>query len=249
VASWWCEALPELGRPRLHLRSVDSTNDRARALAADGAPHGTTVTAAAQTAGHGRQGRPWSAPPGRGLLCSVLVRRVPRLLPLLAGVAVAETADALRPPGAPTAMLKWPNDVLVKGRKVAGILVEGRPQQGWAVVGVGLNVAIRPEDLPAELRESAGGLGLAPEEVERALAELLGALARWLDAPAQAILEAVRRRDALAGRAVRWGTESAVAAGIESAVAAGIDGEGRLVVWRGEERLTLQAGEVHLLPG
>src|ERR1700758_242067 len=109
------------GRPRLHLRRTDSTNLRARELAMQGAVDGTLVTAAEQSAGRGRQGRTWTAPPGRSLLCSVLVRHPPRLIPMVAGVAVAELAGE-------QAKLKWPNDVLVDGRKVAGILVEGRPQ-------------------------------------------------------------------------------------------------------------------------
>ena len=81
---------PPLGTPRLHLRRVNSTNTRARELAAAGAPHGTLVTAAEQSAGRGRQGRTWSAPAGRALLCSIVVRDPPRLLPLVAGVAVSE---------------------------------------------------------------------------------------------------------------------------------------------------------------
>jgi len=113
-----------LGHPRLHLRRTDSTNDRARALAAAGAPHGALVTAAEQTAGRGRQGRTWTAPPGRALLLSLVLRvDAPALVPLQAGVAVAEAVgDAAR--------IKWPNDVHVDGRKVAGILVEGRTQEG-----------------------------------------------------------------------------------------------------------------------
>ena len=142
-----------LGSPRVHLRRTDSTNERARQLAARGAPHGTLVTASEQTAGRGRQGRTWSAPAGRALLCSLLLRDPPRLLPMAAGVAVAEVAGA-------RAMIKWPNDILIDGRKVAGILVEGRPQEHWAVIGVGLNVALRPEDFPPELREQAATLGL-----------------------------------------------------------------------------------------
>ena len=117
-----------LGRPRLHLRVTTSTNDRARALAQGGAPHGTLVTAAAQHAGRGRQGRTWSAPPGRALLLSLVLHDPPALLPLAAALAVAEVAG-------PDAQIKWPNDVLVAGRKVAGILAEGRPHEGWAVLG------------------------------------------------------------------------------------------------------------------
>jgi BirA family transcriptional regulator, biotin operon repressor / biotin---[acetyl-CoA-carboxylase] ligase len=221
-----------IGFPRLHLRLTDSTNARARELAARGAPSGTTVTAREQSAGRGRQGRTWVAPPGRAVLCSVLVREPPRLLPLAAGVATAEVVG-------PGARLKWPNDVLLEGRKVAGILVEGRPQERWAVVGIGLNVAIRPEDLPPELRQTAGGLGLQADAVEPVLARLLEALDRWIRADAAAVLEGVRARDALLGRPVRWTGGQGQAAGV--------DHGGRLIVTTDGGRVTLEAGEVHLL--
>jgi BirA family biotin operon repressor/biotin-[acetyl-CoA-carboxylase] ligase len=221
-----------LGRPRLHLREVDSTNARARVLAGADAPHGTLVTATAQTAGRGRQGRSWSAPPGRSLVLSLVLRDPPRLLPLAAAAAVAEIAGE-------SAMIKWPNDVLLDGRKVAGILAEGRLQDGWAVLGIGLNVAVRLEDLPPELRETAATLGLEPTALEPTLERLLAALDRWVGAGEPEVLDAIRARDALHGRAVRW-------AGGEG-VARGVDEGGRLVVQRtggGEERL--DAGEVHL---
>ena len=223
-----------LGRPRLHLRETASTNDRARELAAAGAPHGTLVTASSQSAGRGRQGRTWSAPPGRALLCSLVLHRAPRLLPLAAAVATAEAT------GRQEAQIKWPNDVLLDGRKVAGILVEGRPQEGWAVCGVGVNVALRTRDLPPDLHDRAGTLGLDPADIEGVLEALLEALERRLADPPAALLDAWRARDALAGSAIRW------AQGV--GVARGIDGEGRLVVERsGGGRLTLDAGEVHLL--
>jgi len=220
-----------LGTPRVHFRLVGSTNERARSLAARGAPHGTLVTAREQSAGRGRQGRTWTAPPGRALLCSLLVRDPPRLLPLAAGVAVAEVAGD-------DARVKWPNDVLLDGRKVAGILVEGRPQEDWAVLGIGLNVAVREQDLPPELRARAGTLGLSVDDLEPTLSRLLGRLEDWLYVSPDEVLEALRGRDALAGRHVRW----AGGAG----EAAGIDGDGRLVVATGGGRVTLQAGEVHL---
>jgi BirA family biotin operon repressor/biotin-[acetyl-CoA-carboxylase] ligase len=81
-----------LGTPRLHHRVTDSTSDRARALAIDGAPHGTLVTAGEQRAGRGRQGRTWSAPPGRALLLSLVLRDWPPLLPIVGAVAVADVA-------------------------------------------------------------------------------------------------------------------------------------------------------------
>jgi BirA family biotin operon repressor/biotin-[acetyl-CoA-carboxylase] ligase len=223
-----------LGRPRLHLRLTDSTNARARELAGRGAPHGMVVSAAEQSDGRGRQGRRWSAPAGRGLLCSIVIRDPPRLLPLIAGAAVAEVAG-------PRARLKWPNDVQLDGLKVAGILVEGRPQERWAVVGIGLNVALRELDLPPELRGIAGSLGLEPEALEPTLERVLSSLERWLAASAEATLEAVRARDALRGRPIRW------AGG--SGEGAGIDGDGRLVVLTDSGRIALDAGEVHLERG
>jgi BirA family transcriptional regulator, biotin operon repressor / biotin---[acetyl-CoA-carboxylase] ligase len=221
-----------LGRPRLHLRSTDSTNERARALAAAGAPHGTLVTAGEQSAGRGRQGRTWSAPAGRALLMSLVLRDPPTLLPLAAAVAVAGVAGE-------SARIKWPNDVLIDDRKVAGILVEGRPQEGWAVLGIGFNVAVRREDFPVELQETAAGLGREPREVEPVLGDVLAALERTLALPAAELLDAWRARDALRGRRISWrGGEG---------TAAGLDGEGRLVVdLDGGGHVALDAGEVHL---
>src|SRR5262249_38957175 len=149
-----------------HLRETTSTNDRARDLALAGAPHGTVVTAATQTAGRGRQGRTWTAPAGAALLMSVVVREPPALLSLAAAVGVAEAVGE-------EAGIKWPNDVLLADRKVAGILIEGRPQDRWAVVGIGVNVAVDPRQLPPELRASAGTLGRPTADVEVLLAEVL----------------------------------------------------------------------------
>lgn len=219
------------GAPRVHYRAVDSTNARARELAERAAPHGTLVTAAKQTAGKGRQGRSWIAPPGRALLCSLVVRDPPRLLPLAAGVAVAEEVGA-------HALLKWPNDVLVGGRKVAGILVEGRPQEGWAVVGIGVNVAMGEGDLPADLRWRAGGLGRSRSEIEPTLRRLLAGLERWIAESPQTVLAALRERDALLGRHVRWQDGEGKAAGV--------DEDGRLLVAMNGGQVALQAGEVHL---
>ena len=220
-----------LGAPRLHLRRTESTNTRARQLAAAGAPHGTLVTAGQQTAGRGRQGRVWTAPAGKALLCSLVIRDPPRLLPLAAGVAVAEVV-------APDALVKWPNDVLIDGRKVAGILVEGRPQERWAVAGIGLNVALSRQDFPPELRDRSASLGLGPEAIEPTLERLLRELERWLAATEPEVLAAVRERDALLDQPVSWADGEGRGAGI--------DDDGRLLVRSGGRQLALDAGEVHL---
>jgi BirA family biotin operon repressor/biotin-[acetyl-CoA-carboxylase] ligase len=221
-----------LGRPRLHLRETGSTNDRARALAANGAPHGTLVTAREQTAGRGRHGRSWVGPPGQALLMSLVLRELDPLLPLRAGLAVSDLArDAAR--------VKWPNDVWVDGRKVAGILVEARVQAGWAVLGIGINVAVDLERLPDELHETAGTLGRRPEELEDALAELLSGLERRLAEPAAESLAALRARDALLGREIGWDDGEGVAAGID-------DAGSLLVRLRDGREIALSSGEVLL---
>jgi BirA family biotin operon repressor/biotin-[acetyl-CoA-carboxylase] ligase len=224
--------MTRLGRPRLHLRETGSTNERAQALAAAGAPDGTLVTAASQTAGRGRQGRRWLAPPGSALLLSLVLREDDPLLSLRAGLAVADLAGA-------GAMVKWPNDVLLEGRKVAGVLVESRPQEGWSVLGIGVNVAVDPADLPPELRERAATLGRPAAQLEPALAELLEALERRLAEPPADAAAALRARDALLGHPLMWADGEGSGAGIEE------DG-GLLVALRGGGTTVLRAGEVHL---
>jgi BirA family biotin operon repressor/biotin-[acetyl-CoA-carboxylase] ligase len=202
------------------------------------------VTAAEQTAGRGRQGRRWSAPAGSALLMSLLLRSQPTedgeqlapLLPLIAALAVCDVAGD-------EARIKWPNDVVVERgdglAKLAGILTEGRPQEGWAIVGIGLNVAVRIDELPPELHDIAATLGLPSAEIEPTLELVLEALARRLGEPAETTLGAWRARDALLGRPVTWSGGGGVAEGI--------DGAGRLVVaLDGGGRVTLDAGEVHL---
>jgi BirA family biotin operon repressor/biotin-[acetyl-CoA-carboxylase] ligase len=263
-----------LGHPRVHLRRTDSTNDRARALAIAGAPHGTLVSARQQTAGRGRQGRRWSAPAGSSVLASLVLRSPPPLLPLLAAVAVCDVIGE-------RALIKWPNDIVVPAgdvegcdegssglAKLAGILAEGRPypeghgQEAWAVLGIGINVAVRLDDLPAELQAGqrhgadahadandapgagsplpAATLGLEPSAVEPTLARLLDALARRLAEGAQETLTAWRARDALLGREIAW------TGGVGRA--SGIDGDGRLLVaLAGGGQAALASGEVHLV--
>ncbi|MEX2193763.1 MAG: biotin--[acetyl-CoA-carboxylase] ligase [Thermoleophilaceae bacterium] len=227
-----------LGRPRVHHRLTDSTNERAKVLAAASAPHGTLVTAGEQSAGRGRQGRSWVAPAGRSLLMSLVLRDLDEAdaaLPLAAAVAVCEACEAVAPV---RCAIKWPNDVWIERRKVAGILVEGRPQDGWAVLGIGLNVSTAAEDFPAELRGIATSLGIdAPADA--VLEPLLARLATRLADDPRAVLAAWRERDTLRGETVRWAAGEGTAAGIT-------DG-GALVVETARGLVELGAGEVHLL--
>jgi BirA family biotin operon repressor/biotin-[acetyl-CoA-carboxylase] ligase len=241
------------GLPHRHFRRTGSTNTAARELAAAGAPHGTVVTAAEQTAGRGRQGRTWTAPPDSALLYSAVLRPIEErhaVLPLAVAVAVCETAEILRP--GIKCEVKWPNDVHLEGRKLAGILIEARPQDGWAVLGVGLNLAIGEAEFPAELRDRAISLFGPPPAVPfaeqvgkrnswagvaaRALSERLEV---WLEAEADAVLGSWRARDALRGREVSWEQGSGVADGV--------DERGYLLVrLAGGDRVALGAGDVHL---
>jgi BirA family transcriptional regulator, biotin operon repressor / biotin---[acetyl-CoA-carboxylase] ligase len=228
-------ALPDFGRPHRHFAATDSTNTRARELAAAGAPHGTVVTAAEQSAGRGRQGRTWTAPPGRALLYSAVVRPLEErhlMLPLAAPLAVCEAAEELRP--GIECGVKWPNDVHLEGRKLAGVLIEARPQDGWAVVGIGLNLTISPEEFPPELRETAISLGveMAPQVLSRHLAH-------WVEADAESVLAEWRKRDVLIGREVSWDGGSGIADGV--------DERGYLLVVAADgDRIALGAGEVHI---
>jgi BirA family biotin operon repressor/biotin-[acetyl-CoA-carboxylase] ligase len=234
-----------LGEPRHHFAEVGSTNDEARRLAADGAPHGTTVTATVQTAGRGRQGRAWVAPAGQALTVSVVLRdlRHPALLPLAVAVAVAETVGS-------DARIKWPNDVVFVAedgalRKVAGILCEGRPAEGWAVAGIGLNVALELADVPGEVAARAATMGRTPEDVEPVLGEVLARLADALDQHPADLLRAWSARDVLVGSEVAWERPGGGEPG--SGTADGVDAQGRLVVRTPAGAQTLDAGEVHLV--
>ena len=237
-----------LGGPLVHLDVTGSTNDHARRLALAGAPHGTVVVAERQTAGRGRQGRTWSAPPGRALTLSVLARigaAALEPLPLAIAIAICEACEDLVPAAC---SIKWPNDVWVDGRKVAGVLIEARPQDGWAVIGIGLNVDTAREELGGELRRTATSLRIAagePVDRDAALDALLKRLAEWLgrldDPPA--VAAAFRERDALCGRRIAWSAGEQRYQG----EASGIDDDGALVVFTDAgKRVRLDAGEVHL---
>jgi len=164
AAARLCRA--QIGKRVIHLESVASTNDVAWEEAERGAPEGTVVVAEEQTAGRGRMSRKWHSPPGLGIWTSVVLR--PDVSPenaasltLCASVAVAKAVRSLCPVNV---SLKWPNDVMVKGKKLCGILTEikfGGGRIDFLVCGIGLNANQRVQDFPAELAQSATSIFMA----------------------------------------------------------------------------------------
>jgi BirA family biotin operon repressor/biotin-[acetyl-CoA-carboxylase] ligase len=247
------ERFGRLGSDIFHFASIGSTNDVAASLAANPAAEGVVVIADAQTAGRGRRGRSWFSPPGAGLYVSVILTpgrarpdpaRAEILLTLMAGVALAEgigVATGLAPD------IKWPNDLLIGRRKVAGILAEGLVES--VILGYGINVG--PMSYPRDLADRATSLEAElGRPVDRAVvcAETLAALnARYDDLLAgrfDAILDAWRQRaPSHRGARVSWETAS----GLQTGVTAGIDERGALLVRVGEQIEHIVAGEVQWL--
>jgi len=239
--------------PRLlWFERIGSTNDVASRLAADGAPDGTTVVADEQTSGRGRLGRVWASPPGAGLYMSVVLRPRPdvaRLLTIAAGVAVADGVAAstgLAP------ALKWPNDVYVGGRKLAGLLAEGSAlasdserTQPAVVIGIGLN--LHPGAYPPEVARRAtsleGELGRAVDRLA-VFEACIGALARryqQLPYNAAGVIDAWRDHAApLLRRRVQFEQGGATVSGI----AYDVDDSGALLVQAGGEVVRVVSGEV-----
>ncbi len=244
----------DLGQVLHWYEEVGSTSDRAKELAEEGAGHGEVVIAEAQTAGRGRRGRTWVSPPRRNLYFSVVLRPElpPGRAPELTLVASVALCDALRQAGV-EAGIKWPNDLLASGKKIAGVLTElaAEPDRvHWVVVGVGVNVNARPEDFPDELRgEATSVLIERGQPAPRALfaAACFTALETWIDRHAEEGFPPIR--DAWRERSVTLGREVIVKAdGREIAgTAEDIDHAGALLVRTrtGVERIL--AGDVKLL--
>jgi BirA family biotin operon repressor/biotin-[acetyl-CoA-carboxylase] ligase len=159
-------ATTRVGRTVHYMRTVDSTSSKLKALAREGAAVGTVVLADEQTEGRGRSGRTWFSPDRMGVWMSVLLEggaSAERLAPLSVAAAVS-VADALRELTGLDVRFKWPNDLLVGGRKLGGFLVESMQTAGEkvlsAVLGIGLNVSLTEDDLPAELAGTATSLQL-----------------------------------------------------------------------------------------
>lgn len=241
-------AYPWSGEVHHHERTT-STQDLARQAAAAGAPAGTAFVADEQTQGRGRQGRAWIAPPGSALLASVVLR--PRVtaaqLPPLSLVVGLALHDALSPLVTAGALrLKWPNDLTLDGRKLAGVLIESslRGDRPEAVVS-GFGVNIWPSALPPEIAARAAcladharpGVELSREVVlADALASIARRLAGFERAGLASVLDELRAADATAGRRVIWQEQSALACGI--------DDQGRLLLDTPGGRVAASAGEV-----
>jgi BirA family biotin operon repressor/biotin-[acetyl-CoA-carboxylase] ligase len=254
--------LGRLGSSVIYFPSVGSTNDVAATLAIQNPCEGAVVIADTQTAGRGRRGREWFSPPGSGLYVSVILvpgrslrgaERATRLLTLAAGVALAEAVAAA---AGLSVDVKWPNDLYVARRKLAGILAEAAPRLGSGQAGgevadpivLGYGVNVGPMSYPPGLRDRATSLeSELGRTVDRALllAESLASLARRYDdllgGRFDAILDAWRARaPASTGARVTWATAS----GVTSGVTAGIDDQGALLVRVGERVERIVAGEI-----
>ena len=238
------------GHPIYLFQQIGSTNDHAKQLAEGGAPEGLLVLAEEQTAGRGRMNRRWLTPPGTALALSLILRPTlpagqwPRLI-MLAGVAACE---ALEQTAGVTAQLKWPNDILLSGKKAGGILVEGAfsgEALDYAVLGLGLNVSWSPEavDFPATNVQAECGQIVDRVRLLRALLTRLEAWGAGLTAPA--LFEAWRAR-------LLWLGEPIVIHAPEGELqgyAENVDEDGALRVRlaSGEMRRVL-AGDVQLRP-
>jgi len=250
------DRLGTTARRVLYFETIGSTNDVAASLAADGAEEGTVVIADAQTAGRGRRGRSWFSPPGAGLYVSVVLtpsrassaERAVSLLTIAAGVALAEAVE--RVTGlAPS--IKWPNDLIVERRKLAGILAEGVAQPAAAglravVLGYGINVGASafPPDLADRVTALETELGRPIERAMLCAESLASVTTRYHDLVAgrfDAILDAWRARAyGSRGEKVEWDSLS----GVRTGMTEGIDDMGALLV-RSEQTLErIVAGEV-----
>jgi BirA family biotin operon repressor/biotin-[acetyl-CoA-carboxylase] ligase len=241
------------GRNVVHSPEIQSTNDEARRLAEGGAPEGTLVITDYQTVGRGRLDRRWEAPPGSSLLMSLLFR--PALAPWetqrLTMICSLGVADAVESETGLCVGLKWPNDIVVGGAKVGGILTEigiSRGQVDYAVVGVGLNVNLDPSQLPGHLLMPATSLSSVLGKPVARL-PLLWAFLRAVESRYRALRAGRSPHSQWAERLVTLGERVAVglAGSLVEGVAEGVDPDGALLVRLASGRLeTVVAGDVTL---
>jgi BirA family biotin operon repressor/biotin-[acetyl-CoA-carboxylase] ligase len=245
--------MSRVGTPLILRDEVDSTNTLAREFAEQGADHGTAVAARRQTAGRGRRGRTWLTLPGDHVYLSVILR--PTLPPerlfevtLVAAVALSEALEKL----GVRSQIKWPNDIEIDGKKLAGILTElttdAAGQMRFVILGVGVNVNTAADEFPDEIRERATSLRVvtgAPGEPQEVIAAFLDRLDDWLERHGTfgltVILDAWRAKSSTLGSVVRATTEGRVIEG----TAEDVDSTGALLIRDGSGQLyRIIAGEV-----
>ncbi|MBE0611307.1 MAG: biotin--[acetyl-CoA-carboxylase] ligase [Dehalococcoidia bacterium] len=242
-------ATASIGRYLVYRETLDSTMDLAAREAKEGAPHGTLVFAEEQTAGRGRRGRSFYSPVGQNLYFTLVFRcpvEVHRRLPLIVPLAVCTAVQA----EAPAARIKWPNDVWIGDRKVAGMLIDAElsPAGAVALPGIGINVNADPTVVP-ELRDIATSLARElgrPVEREALLARICNALEPLLEATGGHVLYEYRARSSTLGRGVL-----VVPVGGEpfEGTAIAIEDDGSLVVRRADDSVeTVTAADVSVRP-
>lgn len=244
----------EVGRTLHHYETLDSTNAKAFELAREGGAHGEVIVAEHQTQGKGRRGRSWVSPPGKSLAMSLILRPeiAPSRAPELTLVAAVALAQTLRDSGT-QAFIKWPNDVQLEGKKVAGILTElsaDVERVHFIVLGIGVNLNAEASDFPPEVAELATSVSAARRSpVHRALfmAALLGKLEEWVDTWAEQGFEPVRA--AWKELASTLGEEVLVRADHRElrGVAEDIDGSGALLLRVGDRVERVLSGDVEQL--
>ena len=240
-----------IGRTVVYRTEIGSTNDEAKRLARAGAPEGTVVIADCQNRGRGRLNREWAAPPGSGLLMSLIFR--PKLathqvqrLTILCGLAVA---DAIELQTGLQVGLKWPNDAVIAGRKVCGILSEIEfegPKVSFAVVGIGINVNLDPALLPADLPLTATSLS-RELGAEVARLPLLQALLQKIEERYSMLGAAQSLHSQWAARLVTLGRPVTVSGTVPAleGMAESVDADGALLVRLADGRLEkVLAGDV-----
>lgn len=240
------------------LTTTDSTNRDAVLLAENGAEHGTAIIAHTQTEGRGRLGKSWSSPAGRGLYCSIIIRpRVaPENFPYLTFVAGLAVAESIRGTHKLEAGLKWPNDIYFNMRKCGGILTESSSLNGpavsrYAVVGIGLNINTRIEDLPQELRSTATSLYIESGrevDIDTVFAcirsELLHRVAQFERQGFAPVLARWRQRDVLQGKRL---VMVSVGGEIIEGISLGVDESGRLHLRDDQNRVhEILSGDIQL---
>jgi BirA family biotin operon repressor/biotin-[acetyl-CoA-carboxylase] ligase len=235
-------------------RSVSSTNSVAHRHAIKNAPDGTIIVTGRQTAGRGRLGRSWMSPPKLGIYLSVILRPTvaPAQAPGLSLVAALSVAEAIRHYPGLSAMIKWPNDVLVNGKKVAGVLTELSAELdriNFVVIGIGINVNHEPKDFPSELADRATSLQIEQGRpvnrvrlVQEVLLQLEKRYLQFLKSGLKDQLKAIKDYSSILARqiSIRHDNKTLVGTAID------IDVDGALVVSVGRRTLKLLSGEISL---